>query len=594
MHALRILVTPPSTSSSPPSVIYPSASSTSTEELSSSSTEINTIGAEEPRDIVKPLPPVPPEDVPRPAFQRRGTNTTTATSASIRSADDLLTQVGVLRDSANAARERRARFRGPRTAYDRSNDGNPSNGIRTRRYASRLTCGPMPSHEAKPTQVQINTQRNNKASVPEKSSVNPVLVAGGPNDARRVQLRCLTPDSTSSADTWTSAEKPSEKRGNILRAPASFIKRFLCFGDFSCTGQYQLHSPGPAHRADSLTSNARFDSLLHREPHTTRRIYLRPRSSIIPPRVLDIRMRPHSIRNECSLLERLPVELIYEIQLCALSESLPVVNRPAHGTFKSTHATYRAEYLFLRYISSASDSMCSSYTRSELVTYALRYPLCTEEVLDALLRRVARNQPTLDKGPRPLLPKRLFKSLGPRPPSSPYYPTSAPLPFLYYLYTNPQIHPRPPDPNAHDGYALCRAVHAGFMDLVRFLLRQGAKPGLKEALAVRIAVKKRDLGLVRTLIERDAEDEFETVTSEACPDHVQSAAVGSHAREADMKRRRRKSAKRRRVEDRVEVTTAMLRLAVETDARDIVQYFLEKGARPDLSTIQRMRRIGFV
>ncbi|KAL5504399.1 hypothetical protein ACEPAH_8474 [Sanghuangporus vaninii] len=591
MHALRILVTPPSTSSSPPSVIYPSASSTSTEEFGSSSTEINTIGAEEPRDVVKPLPPVPPEDVPRPAFQRRDTNTTTATSASIRLADDLLTQVGVLRDSANAARERRARFRGPRTACDRSNDGNPSDGIRTRRYASRLPCGPIPSHEAKPIQVQINTQRNNKASVPEKSSVNPVLVAGGPNDARRVQLRCLTPDSTSSADTWTSAEKP---KGNILRAPASFLKRFLCFGDFGCTGQYQLHSPGPAHRADPLTNNARFDSLLHREPHTTRRIYLRPRSSIIPPRVLDIRMQSHSIRNECSLLERLPVELIYEIQLCALSESLPVVNKRAHGIFKSAHATYRAEYLFLRYISSASNITSSSYTRGELVTYALRYPLCTEEVLDVSLRRVARNRPTLDKGPRPLLPKRLFKSLGPRPSSSPYSPTSAPLPFLYYLYNNSQIHPRAPDPNAHDGYALCRAVHAGFMDLVMFLLRQGAKPGLKDALAVRIAVKKRDLGLVRTLIERDAEDEFEAVSSETCPDHVQSAVVGRYATEADMKRRRRRSAKRRRVEDRVEVTTAMLRLAVETDARDIVQYFLEKGARPDLSTIQRMRRIGFV
>ncbi|KAL5486287.1 hypothetical protein ACEPAI_7333 [Sanghuangporus weigelae] len=305
-------------------------------------------------------------------------------------------------------------------------------------------------------------------------------------------------------------------------------------------------------------------------------------------------MQSHSIGNEDSLLERLPVELIYEIQLCALSESLPVVNKRAHGIFKATHATCRADYLYLRYISSALNTTSTSYTRGELVTYALRYPLCTEEVLDALLRLVARNQLTLDKGPRPLLPKRLFKSLGPRPSLSPYSPTSAPLPFLYYLYTNPQIHPRLPDPNAHDGYALCRAVHAGFVDLVKFLLRQGAKPSLKEALAVRIAIKKRDLELVRTLIERDAEDEFETVFSGVCPDHVQSVAVGSYAREADMKRKRRRSAKRRRVEDRVEVTTAMLRLAVETDARDIVQYFLEKGARPDLSTIQRMRRIGFV
>ena len=134
---------------------------------------------------------------------------------------------------------------------------------------------------------------------------------------------------------------------------------------------------------------------------------------------------------------------------------------------------------------------------------------------------------------------------------------------------------------------------------MKFLLRQGAKPGLKDSLAVRIAIKKRDPGLVRMLIERDPEDDFEFIPSDACRNLSESDSItgnGGHAeaaREVELRKKRKKSAKRRRVEDRVEVTTAMLRLAVEVDARDIVQYFLDKGARPDLSTIQRMRRIGF-
>ena len=182
IRALRILVTPPSTSSSPPSLVYPSSSSTSTE-ASSSSTEINTIDAEEPRDVVSPLPPVPPKDynVLRPSLQRRNRGATTATSTSIRSADDLLTQVDVLRDSANAARERRPRFRGNRTVHDRSNDDDSGNGTRTRRRDSRPSCGPKPSREAEFAQAQISARRANKPSVLAVSPVNPAASAGGPN-----------------------------------------------------------------------------------------------------------------------------------------------------------------------------------------------------------------------------------------------------------------------------------------------------------------------------------------------------------------------------------------------------------------------------
>jgi len=127
-----------------------------------------------------------------------------------------------------------------------------------------------------------------------------------------------------------------------------------------------------------------------------------------------------------------------------------------------------------------------------------------------------------------------------------------PLPFLKYLYTHPTI--RAPDVNAHDGYALTRAVYAGFVPLVRFLLDNGADPGCKNALAVKVAIRRKDLALLRLLVER-------------------GAGAGGKA-------------KRRRMEDRVRVSPEMVRVAVRCDARDIVEYLTkEKGCVPDMQTL---------
>lgn len=154
--------------------------------------------------------------------------------------------------------------------------------------------------------------------------------------------------------------------------------------------------------------------------------------------------------------------------------------------------------------------------------------------------------------------------------------------------------------NANDGYALCRAVHAGFRPLVAFLLAHGANPGCKEALSVRIAIRKCDIDLVRMLLERDADENvFETesrrnISSNQIHDRQQAAAEPGSTLDVPGERvrrpKRRKSGKRRRLEDRLEVTTTMLRLAVEADAQDIVELFVSKGARPDMATLQLMHR----
>jgi hypothetical protein len=129
-----------------------------------------------------------------------------------------------------------------------------------------------------------------------------------------------------------------------------------------------------------------------------------------------------------------------------------------------------------------------------------------------------------------------------------------PLPFVKYLYESG--HFSPPNINAHEGYALTKAVHAGFLPLIHFLLRHGASPRYKDGLVVMVAIRKLDLSLVKSLIEKH----------DALADH---------------------RGKRRRLEDRMQVNSSMLKAAVKCGAADIVHYLTkEKGCIPDIATLR--------
>ena len=140
------------------------------------------------------------------------------------------------------------------------------------------------------------------------------------------------------------------------------------------------------------------------------------------------------------------------------------------------------------------------------------------------------------------LPRRLFRSLGES--SERLDANSEPLPLLQYLWERrTKIDFVKPRPNSHDGYPLVRAVHARFTPLVRFLLDHGADPRERDCMAVKVAIRKKDLTMVKILIEFEPEP-------------------GA-------------TAKKRRRADRVVVTPSMLDSAVRCDARDIVTYFME-------------------
>ncbi|KAJ7773062.1 hypothetical protein B0H16DRAFT_137705 [Mycena metata] len=283
-------------------------------------------------------------------------------------------------------------------------------------------------------------------------------------------------------------------------------------------------------------------------------------------------------------LDDLPIELLYEVLLYSLSAALPITSRRLHAIFDACPASFRAQYILSHFEPDQAHF-------SDVVSKVLRFPLCSITVLDAVLRTwavdaststqeedtpappspsVGQTRPseleeppggssTLVSAPTaaPELPRRLFRGLKPRTDRE-YIDSDAPLPLLRYLYASPRI--PPPNPNSHEGYALTRAVHAEFVPLIAFLLEHGASPHHKNGLAVLVAIRLKKLPLVRMLIER--------------------AEVGG------------RGAKKRRLEDRMEVTPEMLKAAVRAKARDIVEYFTQdKGCVPDIQTLHMLMRV---
>ena len=90
------------------------------------------------------------------------------------------------------------------------------------------------------------------------------------------------------------------------------------------------------------------------------------------------------------------------------------------------------------------------------------------------------------------------------------------------------------------------------MPLIRFLLKKGADPSIKNSFALEIAVTTRDLSIVRLLLDRDS-------LSDGLP--------GSHV----------KGKKKRRLSSSV-IDPRFVEMAMRKGAMDVVEYFVhEKG-----------------
>ena len=244
----------------------------------------------------------------------------------------------------------------------------------------------------------------------------------------------------------------------------------------------------------------------------------------------------------------------------------------------------QADYILERY----NESMLQNpRLATGLVTKALRYPVCSEVVLEALLRLP--QCPEEVSRSRVDLPRRFFRSLSPRS-TNIWTGDDHPLPFLRYLYHHSRF-PRP-YADSWEGYPLTKAVAARFTPLIRFLLDQGASPGLKNAMAVHVAIRLKDLALVKMLIEPPAS----SLQRSSSLGRVQSTSTRVEIRRktpAETEDFASTSTKRRKLEDRVPISQDMLKTAVACNARDIVDYFMhEKSCMPNMHTAKLISRAG--
>ncbi|KAF8508089.1 hypothetical protein BU17DRAFT_77990 [Hysterangium stoloniferum] len=261
-------------------------------------------------------------------------------------------------------------------------------------------------------------------------------------------------------------------------------------------------------------------------------------------------------------LTSLPVELLINIHLFALSPSLPHTCKYIHSAIKLSPPSIHASYIYQRHQPSIYCSGAPNepvYITGPFLSSALRYPICTIPVLETMMRLIFQKSITpinVNRCGALDLPKRIFRNLNSASPTM--GPDSEPLPLLRFLWEKRTgIDFAKPSPNSNGGYPLVRAVHARFIPLVRYLLDRGADPQELNCLAIRVAIGKKDLALVQMLIE------FE-------PDVPPGGK------------------KRRKRLDRVAVKPFMLDVAVRVDAREIVQYFMEKGCVPHMRTLRTM------
>ncbi|KAF8640224.1 hypothetical protein AX16_010121 [Volvariella volvacea WC 439] len=287
-------------------------------------------------------------------------------------------------------------------------------------------------------------------------------------------------------------------------------------------------------------------------------------------------------------LSTLPVELLYEIQLFAVSEHLPHICKRIYQVFKSAPIAYNAQYILghLGYSAPSATTAIEAYiARVATLSRTLRFPICSVETFDVVTRSLfPENFQPIGDSPAPApptrihlveLPRRLFRPLVPKKSVNPVKETSLssslpqwrdrehPLPYLKKLLSNPSYPPF--NVNSHDGYALARAVHAKFIPLVEFLLENDASPIHKNGLAVMVAIRQHDLTLVKMMLEQ-----------------------GSGRTESGQ----RLKGKKRKLRDRMDSSHAMLKEAVKCHAWDIVDYFVkEKTVVPDMQTLHLMAKL---
>lgn len=243
-------------------------------------------------------------------------------------------------------------------------------------------------------------------------------------------------------------------------------------------------------------------------------------------------------------------QLLYEIHLDALNPGLPLTCKSLYSVFRSSPASYRAQYITKCVHERHKKDLDRFYT------FALRFPCINTPTLDILLKSRPFDSIPIDEPTD--LPRHLFRHLKSAADSSP-------IPFLQDLAERlPFL-----DLNANRGYALTRAVHAQFIPLVRWLLQYGADPGICDGSAVLVAIYRRNIQLVRMLVDIEQDQDIE---HNSTPENTKGYLP------------------KRPIPRRTAISKEMLKAAAKCESQDIIEYFVvEKKCMPDVETIAIMK-----
>lgn len=283
----------------------------------------------------------------------------------------------------------------------------------------------------------------------------------------------------------------------------------------------------------------------------------------------------------------LPRQILYEIHDISLSEHLPSVNRYLYAVLSHPTTTRAAHWLIKRYF--------SAHGARGFLARALECPVCDLEVLREIERiwerEVAEAQvgkrtrwfglSRRDEGdPEPTLicstlPRRIF-----RHPRATADALCSPVPpILKHLFERYQ-----PLPNSHRGYPLSRAVLHADIPLIEFLRTHGADPKEKDYLAVEIALTRRDIRMLRLLIDGPGEGDASVTETVDVGGRGKRKRTGDDGRAGSSKRAKTTISATTTASSRtskvvpVRLTQPLVDAALVKGTPEIIQYIVqEKG-----------------
>lgn len=145
------------------------------------------------------------------------------------------------------------------------------------------------------------------------------------------------------------------------------------------------------------------------------------------------------------------------------------------------------------------------------------------------------------------------------------------FPILRYMLV--ELHA---NPDSSKGYPLARAVLARHIPLIHLLLHHGADPSVRENMSVMLAIGRNDTEITRMLIEY-TEPIVDVLDELVVCDSTTTAEGTACRRKRSLRDTSQKPRKKKRFTDRIDVTSAMLELAVKQKHEPLIQYFLAKG-----------------